>query len=74
MNSLKNYCETFNLNWLTYLYRTPMTILEMLLYLGFNTQIIVIDYNGRVLQKDLWKKTRLKKQDSIEILTIAGGG
>lgn len=44
------------------------------MYLNFNTNLIVIDYNGSILQKEFWHKTNIKPNDNIEILTIAGGG
>ena len=37
-------------------------------------ELIVVDYNGVILQKEFWSKTTLKANDSLEILTIAGGG
>jgi sulfur carrier protein len=43
-------------------------------YLGFNKNVIVIDYNGTILEKKNWEKTVLKTGDSLEILSIAGGG
>ena len=66
--------EIIFLNGLTYKYKVPMTVMSLLSYVEFNTRIIVVDYNGQILPKDLWQKTNLKKGDSIEILTIAGGG
>jgi len=66
--------ESLVLNGLFYEYKPPMTIMSLLEYLGFNTQIIIVDYNGAILPKEVWQKKYLKKNDSIEILTIAGGG
>ena len=43
-------------------------------YLGFNKNVIVIDYNGTVLEKNLWEETYLNNNDCLEILSIAGGG
>lgn len=61
-------------NGLTYKFLTSFTVLSLLNYLGFNTNLIVIDYNGKILQKEFWHLTNLKEKDRIEILTIAGGG
>ena len=72
--NLKVEKEIIFLNGLTYKYKVPMTVMSLLSYVEFNTRIIVVDYNGQILPKDLWQKTNLKKGDSIEILTIAGGG
>lgn len=43
-------------------------------YMGFNSNVIVIDYNGCILEKTKWANTFFKNNDSIEILAIAGGG
>lgn len=71
-NHLKN--ETLIINGQNYEYKPPINVKNLLSYLGFNVKVIVIDYNGSVLQKELWTKTFLKNMDTIEILTIAGGG
>ena len=52
----------------------PITILDLLDYLGFNKAVIVIDYNGFILEKNAWDKTLIKNDDALEILSIAGGG
>jgi len=59
-----------------YLYKNNSTIniIDLLAYLGFNRTVIVIDYNGFILEKKNWKHTLLKNNDSLEILSIAGGG
>ena len=36
--------------------------------------VIVIDYNGLILESNLWKTTLLKNNDSLEIVAMAGGG
>jgi thiamine biosynthesis protein ThiS len=42
--------------------------------LGFNQNVIVLDYNGTILEKNRWKQTYLQNKDYLEILSIAGGG
>jgi|TARA_B110000971_G_scaffold164582_1_gene168458 sulfur carrier protein len=66
--------KVVNINGSRYLFTSSFTILELLLYLGFNMNVIVIDYNGSILQKSLWKQINLKNEDNLEILSIAGGG
>lgn len=58
----------------TYKYFTTFTVLSLLKYLGFKKNLIVIDYNGTILQKEFWSNTFLCPNDKIEILTVAGGG
>ena len=57
-----------------YNFQVQFTVTSLLVYLGFNLDLIVIDYNGTVLQKEFWKQTYLNANDTIEILTVAGGG
>tara|TARA_B100001173_G_C15597289_1_gene383066 strand:+ start:225 stop:455 length:231 start_codon:yes stop_codon:yes gene_type:complete len=57
-----------------YLFYPGLTILDLTNYLGFNKNVIVIDYNGFILEKKSWEKTSLQNGDSLEILSIAGGG
>ena len=57
-----------------YMLKAFFTVSSLLEYLGFNSNLIVVDYNGTILQKELWVQTQLNSNDTIEILTIAGGG
>jgi len=63
-----------NINGFKYVFNSAFTIFELMDYLGFNKNVIVIDYNGVILDKNLWKKTYLENNDFLEILSIAGGG
>ena len=63
-----------NINGLSYLLKSKFTILELMDYLGFNKNVIVIDYNGTILEKKVWDQTILETKDSLEIVSIAGGG
>jgi sulfur carrier protein len=51
-----------------------MSTFDLLTYLGFNTDLILVDYNGTLLPKEQWEVLSLKEGDSLEILTLAGGG
>ena len=62
------------INGAIYLFKATFTILELVDYLGFNKNLIVIDYNGIVLEKKVWQLANLKNGDSLEIISIAGGG
>jgi len=73
-NSIEVKKGIFSINGEYYEYKDPLNVKDLLSYLGFNTKIIVIDYNGNVLQRESWTKTFIKSMDKIEILTIAGGG
>jgi thiamine biosynthesis protein ThiS len=71
MKKIKNLLK---INGSDYLFTKSLTILELMEYLGFNKRVIVIDYNGTILDKTLWEKIFLKNMDCLEILSIAGGG
>ena len=71
MNQAK---KIFSINSSNYIFESTITLMELLNYLGFNENVIVIDYNGLILEKKLWKKTHLQNNDCLEILSIAGGG
>ena len=62
------------LNGEIYKYYTTFNVLSLLNYLGFKTELVVIDHNGTILQKEFWSNTKLKNNDTLEILTVAGGG
>jgi sulfur carrier protein len=63
-----------NINGLLYEYQPPMSTFDLLTYLGFNIDLILVDYNGTLLPKEQWEVLSLKEGDSLEILTLAGGG
>ena len=35
---------------------------------------IVVDYNKKIIQKNMWDNIYIQSNDKIEILTIVGGG
>lgn len=57
-----------------YEYLDIMSAHDLIIYLGFNTKLVLIDYNGSILQKEQWCQIFLQNSDSIEIITLAGGG
>jgi len=57
-----------------YEYVDSMSAYDLLVYLGFNTKLILIDYNGSILQKEQWSQVFLENDDCLEIITLAGGG
>jgi len=45
-----------------------MSILQLLTYLGFNTKVIVVDYNGDILQKENWMSTKIRQMILLKFL------
>ena len=50
------------------------SLAELITKLGHHPQLIVVEFNGTILNPDSWKKQFLKDGDTIEIVTIVGGG
>ena len=42
--------------------------------LGYHPQLIVVEFNGIILEPSKWGKQEVKDGDSLEIVTIVGGG
>jgi len=53
--------SSFKINGSKYLYILPFTVLELMNYLGFNQKVIVVDYNGFILEKSQWEKNSCTK-------------
>ena len=66
----------FKINGQIYLYKniSTLNVKDLLTYLGFNKNVIVVDHNGFILERKSWNQTLLQNNDSLEILSIAGGG
>jgi len=47
---------------------------HFLVELGMNPQLVVVEYNGEILHRQLWDQTLLQSGDRLEIITIVGGG
>jgi sulfur carrier protein len=39
-----------------------------------DTALVVIEFNGKIIDRAAWKDTELKEDDRIEILSFVGGG
>ena len=49
--------------------------LELLIAaLGLNPKIIVVEFNGVILNQQRWKNQQVRNEDKIEIVTVVGGG
>lgn len=53
----------------------PNTKLPQLLQqLGLNPRLIAVEYNGEILHRQFWTDTQIQSGDTLEIVTIVGGG
>lgn len=74
LGSTTRQVKFFEINGSKYAFEHIFSIFDLLDYLGFNKNVIVIDYNGVLLEKKFWKETYVKNNDFLEILSVAGGG
>lgn len=42
--------------------------------LGFNPRLIAVEYNGEILHRQFWAETQMQEGDTLEVVTIVGGG
>ena len=42
--------------------------------LGYKPQLVVVELNGEIINPNLWINTIISNGDSLEIVTIVGGG
>ena len=49
--------------------------LELLIAaLGLNPKVIVVEFNGVIINQQRWKNQEVKDEDRLEIVTVVGGG
>ena len=51
-----------------------ITLDKLIDQLGYNSKIIVVEYNGFIISSNEWNKKAVFDGDKIEIVTIVGGG
>ena len=52
----------------------PPTLDKLISLLDYHPKLIVVEYNGTILPPSLWAEQEVKDEDSLEIVTIVGGG
>ena len=51
-----------------------ISVFDLLKKYKLNNKKIAVEYNGKILQKNSFKKKLLKNNDKIEIVHFIGGG
>jgi sulfur carrier protein len=64
----------FKVNGYLYSTETNLTIFDLLRYFNHKPSLLVIEYNHKICEKRKWDKIFLKNNDTIELITIVGGG
>ena len=54
--------------------KSNYSMLDLLKKYKLNKKKIAVEHNGKIIQKDSYKKKYLKDKDKIEIVHFIGGG
>jgi sulfur carrier protein len=65
---------TFFFNGNEYYTRKSITLEDLLNYFDYNSLIFVVEYNQFICNKKKWNEIKIQHNDTIEIITIVGGG
>ena len=48
--------------------------MQALLELGYKPRLVVVEFNGTILPRQLWPAQPVVESDVLEVVTIVGGG
>jgi len=51
-----------------------LTLLQLLEHLGYRPQLVVVEFNGKILPRERWSEQPVREADGLEVVTIVGGG
>lgn len=69
-----NNLTTFFFNGEEFYVTQKITLNEVIEYFAYQSTLFVVEYNNFICNKMNWKEIVIKKNDTIEIITIVGGG
>lgn len=69
-----NTITHFVLNGEKYLISENLTLADLIHYFGYNSSLLVVEYNHLICSQKQWAKILIQNNDRIEIVTIVGGG
>ena len=52
----------------------PKSLEQLIILLEYHPRLIVVEHNGLIIPPKDWCKQKIKNKDTIEIVTIVGGG
>jgi len=52
----------------------PATVADLLEHLGIKAATVVAEIDGKIIQREKFAQTKLRKGQSIELVRFAGGG
>ena len=53
---------------------TMVSLLFVIEQLGVNSKLIVVEFNGEIINSKNWSEQKVQDGDVLEIVTIVGGG
>lgn len=69
-----NQIYLFFLNGQKYKTTYSPTISDLIYYFGYNKSLLVVEHNKFICSKDEWNKIFIQENDTLELVTIVGGG
>lgn len=66
--------KTFFLNGRKYWSNDSFTLLELLNYFNYDLEIFILEHNKIIQKKQNWNEVKIENNDTIEIITVVGGG
>lgn len=52
----------------------PTTLQQLLLDLGYRTDLVAVEHNGHIIKQKDYKETVVTDADKLEIVSFVGGG
>lgn len=65
---------TFFFNGEEYYITQTISLKELIEYFAYQSRLFVVEYNNFICNKKNWEEIKIQENDSIEIITIVGGG
>jgi thiamine biosynthesis protein ThiS len=65
---------TFFFNGQEYTSQNYFTLSDLLNYFDYNSSLFVVEYNHFICPKKTWNDISIQNKDTIELVTIVGGG
>ena len=53
---------------------TPCTIAQLVDQRGLNPRSLVVEHNLNIIKQDQWPEIKLTEGDTLELLSVVGGG
>ena len=70
----RNPLVTFFFNGEQYYLSQTISLKQLIEYFAYKSTLFVVEYNNFICNKNKWDKIKIQENDSIEIITIVGGG